>query len=98
MDLTIHLHCIAHALDFCFNFKNALSKFENNYDSLITESIFMDIQSNYKNDDLKLKNNENQKLLIHFQRIFHFYTSPENIEGFLMFSRGIEVEHWLKMA
>ena len=32
--------------------------------------------------------------LTHFQSMFHFYI-PEN--GFLMFSRGIEVEHWLKI-
>ena len=32
--------------------------------------------------------------LTHFEPMFHFYTPW----GFLMFSGGIEVEHWLKMG
>ena len=37
--------------------------------------------------------------LTHFQPMFHFYTpwKHHKIGGFLMFSGGIEVEHWLKM-
>ena len=34
-------------------------------------------------------------LLTHFQPMFHFYTP---LKHFLMFSEGIEVEHWLKMG
>ena len=34
-----------------------------------------------------------------FQSILYFYTpGKQNTFGFLMFSRGIEVEHWLKMV
>ena len=35
-----------------------------------------------------------------FQSILYFYTpgKHQNTFGFLMFSRGIEVEHWLKMV
>ena len=29
--------------------------------------------------------------------MFHFY-APKNTAGFLMFSGGIEMEHWLKMG
>ena len=38
--------------------------------------------------------------LTHFQTMFHFYTSLKNHKtlGFLTFSGGIEVEHWLKMG
>ena len=40
------------------------------------------------------------KTLTHFQTTFHFYTpgKHQRTVGFLMFSRGIEVEHWLKMG
>ena len=38
--------------------------------------------------------------LTHFQPMFHFYTprKHQKTSGFLMFSRAIEVEHWLKMG
>ena len=38
--------------------------------------------------------------LSHFQPMFHFYTpwKYQKIGSFLMFSGGIEVEHWLKMT
>ena len=45
----------------------------------------MDIQSNYKTDDLKLKNNENQKFLIHFQPMFLFYTPLKTSKVFWCF-------------
>ena len=36
----------------------------------------------------------------HFQPMFHFYIprKHQKTSGFLMFSGGIEVEHWLKMG
>ena len=36
----------------------------------------------------------------YFQPMFHFYTpwKYQKTAGFLMFSGGIEVEHWLKMG
>ena len=36
--------------------------------------------------------------LTHFQPVFHLYTPSKHQEtgGFLMFSGGIEVKHWLK--
>ena len=39
-------------------------------------------------------------ILTHFQRMFHFYAvwKHQKTEGFLMFSKGIEVEHLLKMG
>ena len=38
--------------------------------------------------------------LTHFQPMFHFYTiwKHQKTSGFLIFSGGIEVEHWLKMG
>ena len=41
-----------------------------------------------------------KKSLTHFQPMFHFYTpwKQQKTGGFLMFSGGIEVEHWLKMG
>ena len=37
--------------------------------------------------------------LTHFKPMFHFYTPwKQKTGGFLMFSGGIEVEHWLKMS
>ena len=38
--------------------------------------------------------------LTHFQPLFHFYTPWKHKKtfAFLMFSGGIEVEHWLKMG
>ena len=38
--------------------------------------------------------------LTHFHPIFHFYSpwKHEQASSFLMFSGGIEVEHWLKMG
>ena len=39
------------------------------------------------------------ELLIYFQPMSHFYTPLKNIrKGFLMFSGGVEGEHWLKMG
>ena len=40
------------------------------------------------------------QILTHFQPKFHFYTPLKHLKtgGFLMFSGGTEVEHWLKMA
>ena len=40
------------------------------------------------------------KALTHSQPIFHFYSpwKQQKTGGFLMFSGGIEVEHWLKMG
>ena len=40
------------------------------------------------------------RTLTHFQPTFHFYTPRkyQKTYGFLMFSGGIEVEHWLKMG
>ena len=37
--------------------------------------------------------------LTHFQPVFHFYApwKHQKTSGFLMFSGGIEIEHWLKM-
>ena len=39
-------------------------------------------------------------LLTHFQPMLYFNTpwKHQKTGGFLMFSRGIEVEHWLKMG
>ena len=39
-------------------------------------------------------------VLIHFQPMFHFYTpwKHQKTGGFLMFSGGIEVQHWLKIG
>ena len=47
-----------------------------------------------------LKKQDNFGELIHFQPIFHYIPPWEyhKIGGFLIFSRGIEVEHWLKMS
>ena len=38
--------------------------------------------------------------LNHFQPMFHFYTprKHQKTSGFLIFSGGIEVEHWLKLG
>ena len=39
-------------------------------------------------------------LLTYFQPMFYFYThwKHQKTRGFLMFSEGIEVEHWLKIG
>ena len=39
-------------------------------------------------------------LLTNFQPMLHFYAPRKHLKtsGFMMFSRGIEVEHWLKMS
>ena len=39
-------------------------------------------------------------ILTHFQPLFYFYTpwKHQKTGGFLMFSGGIEVEHWLKIG
>ena len=40
------------------------------------------------------------QILTHFRPMFHFYTpwKHQKTGGFLMFSGGIEMEHWLKMG
>ena len=39
-------------------------------------------------------------VLTHFNRMLHFYTpwNCQKIKGFLKFSRGIEMEHWIKVG
>ena len=41
---------------------------------------------------------KHKKELTHFQPMFHFHTpwKYQKTEGCLIFSGGIEVEHWLK--
>ena len=49
--------------------------------------------------DLKLKTPSLwiRDFFTHFSPMFHFYT-PWKAFGFLMFSKGIEIEHWIKMG
>ena len=43
---------------------------------------------------------EFQKISNYFKPMFHFYTpwKHQKAKDFLMFSGGIEMEHWLKMG
>ena len=50
-----------------------------------------------KNNNMIFYNVKNPIKLTHFEQMFHFYTSwkgKKNL-GFLMFSGGMEMEHWL---
>ena len=43
---------------------------------------------------------QHQYLLTHFSSVFNFYNprKRQKIKGFLKFSRGIEMDHWIKMG